>query len=245
VQLQLWKRVFKTVMWGRIGPALPPGAESSDYYGHLNRADVGQVPVVLSQRDREFRSIHVVCALPKPFDNLVPYGASMDTLYGNALMTRFAQLSRRDAQGALRKAHDAAAPYLSKGLSTHELVCYFPTLVREDANIALRHAWLQLNLPAFREPEQLLRSPAWREAMETPVPVRRAWGVLGLFWALLLGEFERGVKYGACERCGRVFGGQRSKQFCGRGDDINCYHERRASDRQREREKVTPARSTS
>jgi hypothetical protein len=177
--------------------------------------------------------------LPKPFIDLVPCGAGIDTLYGNAQMTKCAQQSLKDPQGALQKAKDAAALYLTEGHTTQELAWYMPTLVQKGADAALKHAWLRLNLMDRRTPEEVFFSPAWRHAMEKLIPIRRAWGVLGLFWTLLLDELERGRKYGSCKTCGRVFSGKRGKQFCGRADDMSCYRERRASDRRKERGRVT------
>jgi hypothetical protein len=179
--------------------------------------------------------------LPKPFIDLVPYGAGIDTLYGNAQMTKFAQLSLKDPEGAVQKAKDAAALYLSEGQTRQDLAWYFPVLAREGPDTALKNVWLQLNLVKYGTPEELSGSPVWGQTMEKLVPIRRAWGVLGLFWTLLLDELEGGRRYGVCNTCGRVFTGKRDKQFCGRKDDISCYRERRASDRRNERENVTKA----
>lgn len=214
---------------------ISPDAESSQYYGPMKPDREGQVPIAISERDPKIRSLQVIFRLPKPFERLISYGVGMDMLYGHVQMRELAQQSARSAQGVSRKAKDAAAPYLTEGQTSRALAWLFPTLVELGVESALRHVWLRLNLPECREPKELLRPPVWQEAMVKLVPIRRAWGLLGLCWALLLDELEDGRKFGACERCGQVFRGKHGKQFCGPEDDKSCYRDRRASDRRRER----------
>jgi hypothetical protein len=214
---------------------ISPDVESAEYYGPMQRGDDEGLPIAISQRDPKIRSLHVICGLPKPFDELVPYGAGMDTLYGCAQMRQIAQQSAHDSEGALQKAKDAAAQYVTEGQTTQELAWFLPTLAKEGRKVALDHAWLRLNLPEYRTPHEAMQSSEWKKEMEKLVPIRRAWGVLGLLWVMLLDRLEDGRIFQACERCNRIIGGRRGKRFCGSEDNRACFQQRRAADRQRER----------
>ena len=214
---------------------ISPDAESAEYYGPMQRVDDKGLPIAMSRRKPHIRSLHTICRLPRPFEELVPCGVGMDTLYGSLQMTDIAQQGARDPEGALQKAKNAAALYLSEGQTTQELAWSLPALAQEGKEVAFKHAWFRLNLPDARTPEKAMQSSAWQQEMRKLVPVRRAWGLLGLLWVLLLDQLEDGRTFQACERCRRIFGGKRGKRFCGPGDNRTCFQQRRAADRRRER----------
>ena len=143
----------------------------------------------------------------------VAYGASTDTLYAQAQMKRIADRSSSDPARALHEAKNAAALYITEGQTTQELSWFLLVLAKEGVKVALNHALLQLNLPDVRSPKELLRSPVWQRVRQEFVPIRRAWGMIGLFWALLLDQLQDGTEFRACLRCGRTIRGKRGKQF--------------------------------
>ena len=83
--------------------------------------------------------------------------------------------------------------------------------------------------------KEALEQDSWRKWLEESVPIRRAWGAVGLFWALLLDRLEARRPFVICERCGRIISGKAGKKFCGKADDAECFNGRRAVDQRRSR----------
>jgi hypothetical protein len=212
-----------------------PEAESSEYFGPLRRTDQEGLPTVVSERDPKFRSLHLICMLPKPLKQLAPYGVGMDTLFGHAQMVSIARLSKSDPMGALRKARDAAGIYVTEGQTTQELAWLLPTMKEVGVERGLQAAWFRFDLQEHRTLKEAMNSPAWREELKKPIPIRRAWGILGLFWSLLLDRLERSQPFNFCEKCGRPISSRKGRRFCGRKGNRDCYRARRAADRRKER----------
>jgi hypothetical protein len=89
-------------------------------------------------------------------------------------------------------------------------------IVDKDLQIALRHdpfpkEWLQL------------------------VPVRRCWGVEGLYWALLIDRLESSRSFNLCTECGRPLPKPRTK--CGANDSHACF-----AAQARKRQRITRSR---
>jgi hypothetical protein len=76
---------------------------------------------------------------------------------------------------------------------------------------------------------------AWQEQLRKRVDVARAWGPIGLFYALLVEHLEQGLRLSECEHCHRLNSGKKGKRFCGPDDDPACYAQRRARDKRKER----------
>jgi hypothetical protein len=210
-------------------------AESADYYGPLKLINEGGLPIAISRDDPRFRSLHIVCLLPEPFEDLCPYGAGLDTLFGQARMRQIAETTTCVSTGILQAAKDAAGVYVREGQTTHELAWFYPTVQKDGVEQAVRAAWFRFDLKEPGTPEEAVGSSAWREKMMKSVPVRRAWGVLGLFWSLLLDRLADGEKFRFCERCKRTISGKQGKRFCGLDENRSCYRERRTADKRRER----------
>jgi hypothetical protein len=225
----------------RVGP-VSPEAESSEYYGPLRRADQEGVPTAISYKNPTFRSLHTIWMLPKPLEQLAPFGVGMDTLFAQAQMARFAQLSATDPTEALKKAREASRIYLDGGQTTQELAWVFPTIQEKGVNGGLQAAWFRFNLKDQRTLEGAMSSPAWRAEAMKLVPIRRAWGVLGLFWSLLLDRLGGGETFNVCKQCGRIISARKGKRFCGTKDNLVCYRTRRTADRRRERSRACQAK---
>jgi hypothetical protein len=69
-------------------------------------------------------------------------------------------------------------------------------------------------LPVLRD------DPFRREWLEL-VPVRRCWGVHGLFWALLIDRLESGRAFNLCERCAGPL--PKPRRLCGPKDFRGCF----------------------
>lgn len=81
----------------------------------------------------------------------------------------------------------------------------------------------------------LTTDPGFQKHLRKRVSIRRAWGPLGLFWALLLERLESLQSFLVCERCQRPIVGKKGKRFCSSKDNPACYLKRRASDRKHSR----------
>ena len=71
--------------------------------------------------------------------------------------------------------------------------------------------------------------------MRERVPIRRTFGIQGLFWSLLIEALEEGVTFKSCKRCGKAIQGRKTRAYCGKIENPECFRERRASDRRRAR----------
>jgi hypothetical protein len=80
--------------------------------------------------------------------------------------------------------------------------------------------------------DESLQSGEWDRVMGRQVNIRRAWGMLGLFWALLIDELEARRPFPICKRCGWIMQGRQDKRFYGPNDN-KCCHLKRGAERQR------------
>jgi hypothetical protein len=78
----------------------------------------------------------------------------------------------------------------------------------------------------------------WRATMAENIPIRRVWGMRGLFWTLLIERLHAGLSFQTCALCGRVLNGKRSKRYCDLKDDASCFRRRRATDMQKLRDRA-------
>lgn len=217
-----------------------PDAETSEFYGPLERAEDGGYPLAVSRSNPEVRSLHLVNRWPTPIDAMLPSGGGLDEMFGQAWMRAIATQSATDPAGALRLARQLAGPYVTDGETTAYDAWFLPLALHngeQAALYALERYGEKVPLAALRagSVRDALRHEEVAAVLRQPVPIRRAWGVLGLMWALLLDRLEDGRAFVSCERCGRIVSGKRGKRFCGPEDNPACFRARRAADRRRER----------
>ncbi len=232
-------------------PTLPAGSprpvfpevEISEFwqqtYGPLQFGQLpdGQ-PVVTNQDGTFFRPAATLVARGL-LAGIFPTGVSLDAMHNWAKMNGIVQRSATDPTAALQWARTLAAPYFTEGVTTRALSWYMPTLgeLREVQEVINRAA--SLGLVDARVHADLRGSEAWHRAMTESVPIRRVWGPVGLFWALLIDRLEQTGARRACGLCGRVLeAARRTKQFCGKSENPECYRRRRALDRRRERDET-------
>lgn len=205
-------------------------------YGELNvieRED--SPPVIVSEKDPSFRALPGVLRPPEPLQGLFPLGMTIDALAACNAMSRIVRQALTDPQPALQRAQAKAAPYLSAGTSTRALTWFMPTFIEVGDMRTVIQRGASLGLVDVREFPDLKFSDMWRKQMTEHVPVRRVWGPIGLFWALLIERLEASQPLQVCELCGRTIQGKRGKRMCGREDDLECFRKRRTRDRSRER----------
>jgi len=182
--------------------------------------------------------LEAIFRCPQQLAPLVPGRDFRHILWAQEQMTEIIQNSKTDELGALRKASTAAMPYLSVGCLPRELewLCpLYPTIwgkteeedstrfkslyPKAQSHFDLRHDTL----------DDSLRSGEWENVMGQLIPIRRAWGIVGLLWTLFLEKLSRN-ELQACLRCDRILEGTRARKYCGEDDDEACYRRRRADD---------------
>ena len=201
---------------GKSAVPVFPEEEIAEYYGPQNK--------------KKWRGLSFIMRWPKPFGELLPNGGGTDLLYANNLMRAVSLLSEEDPSWALKKAIAAAAPHVFDGNSSLELSWFFPAVLQTGFSNALLNVEDRLGADTAK-----LFSTQWQEKMCTSIPIRRAYGVQGLMWALLLDRLESGIRFRSCRRCGRIIKGKKGKEVCGREDNEDCFKKRRAADKRRER----------
>jgi len=223
------KRVVE-MSWPPEGRPIPisPDAESGDYHGELSRTVIDGVPIVTSAKHPELRSLPLALGWPAIISELMPRGSGLDELTAWRSMVAIAEKSKSDHQGALKEAWDIAKDYVSESTATREAAWLWPTFADIGEKDVLHNLEGNLGLRA-ESLEQLLRKPRARKFLDEEVPVRRAWGARGLFWALLLERLKSGGRFARCELCGRLNPASRQgKRFCSRIDDEACFLRRDA-----------------
>jgi hypothetical protein len=174
------------------------------------------------------------CAIqwPSPLAPLFPItGGGLDELVGQRHMVELARTSCNDPERAFWEARQTASPYITQGWTTQMDASVWPVLVEEGDNGALDIMTNRFGMH-YRSWEEVLKSPEGQSILAQTVPVQRAWGVLGLFWSLLIEQLKRG-RMPQCDRCGRILRGKQI--FCGPEDDNHCFRERRRDSRREER----------
>jgi hypothetical protein len=179
---------------------------------------------------------------PDPFRRLFPReGASTDDLRVRDVMVAIAKGSGDNLAPALLEATNRALPYVTEPAYSFYLHAELgpqwvehgrePTWLRlegggrvprdRELHLALRQARPRIADPRLLH--ELSRDP-WREKLVTNlVPVRRCWGVAGLFWALLVDHLECNRSFETCRHCDWLL--PRSRRQCGRRDNLRCYRD--------------------
>ena len=192
--------------------------------------------LVTSANDPDFLSAGATLWAAPPLEGLFPTGVNLDAIFHCAKMASVLRQSRSDLKGALKRARDWSTEYVTVGRSDLDHSWFRPTLAEvKDVDFVIRRGETH-GLTDARTWEEASASNAWREKMTAPIPIRRAWGAIGLFWALVLDELENAQPQAFCDRCGRQIKARtRRKTFCSREENEDCYRARRAADRRRDR----------
>jgi hypothetical protein len=209
-------------------------AESEGLYGPFDPIVSDGLPMAVGQKGGRL-SLWVAARWPDPFRSLVPVGDGADVLAGLPLMRAIAKQSSQDVLGAMTRARETAGAYVFDGHTSRLWSWFWPTYAEGKEDAVLFGAE-NFGVEA-RSLAELSKDDGFSRAMAEPVPIRRAWGPLGLFWALLLDRLEEGARFNSCGRCHRIVEGKRGKRYCSKSDNPECFRERRAADKQRSRQR--------
>jgi len=174
---------------------------------------------------------------PPPFGFLFGLGAGLDVFKALVDMRKISAEAAKGRQAALSRARLRASDYLSEGDSTLWSAVILPTALALGPDGFTAAAWETHGIIAT-DLAEASKSPRANER----VPVVRAWGGIGLLWALLIDRLESDRPFHTCELCGRLLSARR--KVCGKRDDARCYKSRRAADKRRSRAKMNAPHSS-
>jgi hypothetical protein len=238
-----------TMIWPPAGSPSPVSPEAESARQFPSKKLASDPPTVITKQGDV--GLQVFLRWHGPLELIMPRLSGVEDMHAQAQMAGLARHSTADLAGASRAAAVTVQPYLSRGHSTVEHLWFRPTLERRGPRHILFKAedrWLTVP-PQLRQKwdenalNEVLKQEAWQKWLAEPIPIRRAWGGVGLFWTLLLDHLEAQRSFTVCERCGRIISGKEGKRFCGKSDDSACFNERRAVDQRRSRQgRVSTAR---
>jgi hypothetical protein len=221
-------------------PTISPAAESRTsadpmkpvgYLDHDHR-----FPIFTSDRDPKIRCLMTGLDWPEPFASIFPNGGGADSLLCLVRTKKVADKSGTDREGALREAVAQGGKFVCEGQARLRDIWLHPLINQGDTKEALFAVEGRYGL-SFDTTEKACASEEFQRRMRKCVPVRRAIGVQGLFWSLLVEYLEGGLTFKTCKLCGKVIQGRKGKTYCGKADNPKCWGKRRATDRRRERAK--------
>ena len=137
--------------------------------------------------------------------------------------------SQQDRRFAIKRAAEQSRVWLGGGYSDVIRTWLKPIISKEGEEGALfalesRYGFSASSLNEFYKDQDA------RRQLREPVRVRRAGGVTGLMWGLLMDRLEAGRSFRFCVRCGRLLPQGSKAQFCSASDNPAC---RRAYERER------------
>jgi hypothetical protein len=174
-------------------------------------------------------------AWPSPFDQLMPMISTPDDAHARALMCSIWERTQNDRDAARDEAVVAAGEWLSEWRTTVSRAWLQPIIATENEVGVITAIQSRFNVD-FESLDEVYRDPRLRKQLLKPMKVRRAWGLPGLMWALLLDRLEAGQGQRACKRCGRLVQGRSHKRFCSKIDNKECYLARTRENRRRSRQ---------
>jgi hypothetical protein len=158
----------------------------------------------------------------------------MDDLYARDRMRYIAEMSTVNEADGRGQAKIEARDWLSEGWSTVERVWLEPIVSQEGEMGALIAIASRFGVEV-NSLEDAYANASLKKKLYQPMPVRRAWGVPGLMWALLLDQLNTSQPFRHCKRCGRLISGKADKRFCAEQDNFECYRARKREDKRRSR----------
>lgn len=190
-----------------------------------------EIESFFSVNDDPEKAVPVELRWGPPFNLAMPIVSSLDDLHARDVMRDVVQTSTEDMRAAMRAALARSRPWLSDGYSTVNLAWLQPIVAEEGEGGALfalesKYGFVESSLVKAYESEEC------RRILDAPVKIRRAWGVPGLMWALLIDRYEAGIGFRACQRCGKIMYGRTNASTCSARDNPDC---RRGYDRERKR----------
>jgi len=224
-----------TAVWpppGRTVKTVSPDAESAEEQGPLDSLIEKGMSWSVSRKTGT-RNLWVVVGWPEDIQSLVARGEGADLMLARQQMVSIATRSVDDLQGAAIEAARLASAHVFDG-HTWQALSWFWTLYAQGGDEAVVFGAEDLGFKG-KDATDLWRNTEFRHLMMKRIRIRRAWGAVGLFWALLLERLEDKRGFGLCQRCSRIISGRSNKAFCSRRDNPECFRQRRAGDQRSSR----------
>ncbi len=209
-----------------------PDAESEEIRGPFDAATFEDLPVGISKKDGR-RTLWFAAGWPERIQLLMAGGDGADVFLARQRMIDVAKRARNNLPEALIQATQEASAHVFDGHAPRGWSEFGP-LYSESGDEALLFAAEDHDVAASSSNE-LWGNERFLKVVHDPVFVRRAWGVAGFFWALMLDRLKDGSGFNSCERCGRIIPGKNGKRLCGPEDNSQCLKKRRADDQRRSR----------
>jgi hypothetical protein len=217
-------------------PTISPSGESRQDAGLMVHAGyAGSVPIFESvSAGNKSRCMALLAEWPAPFTDLFLFGGCHDAMLCQSLTKKVTEISLTDPGAALQEALIHSGKFIAGGEAFFKDSWFHPRVNAVSVGDALDQLYLRYSL-SFQTIEEACDSQEFQEKMMERVVVRRAIGVQGLFWSLLIEKLEEGLKFRLCERCGRILASRKGKRFCDRQTNLECFRAQGASNRRRER----------
>jgi hypothetical protein len=207
-------------------PTVSPDEESHAVYGPFNFESIaGAIPIYRSTRDPQVAVGHFRFRWEEPFTDLIALSSGVDPLFHQAKMKTIASLSDTDLPGALDAARTESANYVFEGdaLDMHVFVLPVLRAFGEEAAVAAAEERYGFTANDF---ESMKSQRQWQQLAKRTIPVRRAWGAIGLMWALLIDVLEAGTRLGPCQSCDRLIEKGHGRRYCRQEDNPACHKRR-------------------
>lgn len=169
-----------------------------------------------------------------PFDDMLPMLPSEDDLFAFNMLREAVELVGTDGQGATKIADMHSASWLEDGISNVNLAWLQPILAREGSEGAHAAIMGRFDTQHWDLADAYQDRKVQAELLR-PMSVRRAIGIPGLAWALLLDHLAQGRLERNCGLCGSPIRGRSHKKYCSESENPDCFRRRRSADRRRAR----------
>lgn len=194
-----------------------------------------QSEAMVMEPDQNLQTQPIRLHWPPPFDDMMPKLPSEDDLFARDLLRDVMERARKDPKGAMNIADMHSASWLDDGLSNVNLAWLQPIIVKEGNEGA------SFAINARFDVDHWDLSDAYQDRnvqaeLKRPMGVRRAIGIPGLAWALLLDFFAQGRSARNCDLCGSPITGRSHKRYCSESDNSDCFRRRKNADRRRARQ---------
>ena len=165
----------------------------------------------------------------EPLDQIMPAVSSEDDLFARDQMRLIRDQARGDVEQARRSAGIAARNWVIDGHSTVNSTWLRPIVATEGELAAV--IAIQSRFDVEHESlADVYADERLQQELRKPMGVRRALGIPGLAWALMLDRLSKGKSEQLCELCGSPITARANKKYCGEHENPGCYRARKRRD---------------
>lgn len=228
------------VIWPKDGPfpepLVSPDTQANEWYGKTAWEDspvMSGLNDVVDQKGR--RGVSIRLEWPPPFDEIIPSGG-YDLIWQKKLLHDYVAQLAEGKEGIENTVANHTSRYMSEGWTTEARLLVMPVFARggEDEILFIAESYYNISVKNLRD---LLAHPEYHKTFNSPTPITRIWGWEGYFWWEFNRYITEGKKLVHCQRCKEVISGKKGKMYCSQGENSECFRQRRAEDRRRQRSK--------